>query len=88
MHWLGSRSRLRTVQTDVAATLSIVGERWALLIIRDLIMGPKRFSDLNRGLPGIPSNVLTARLKELEQNGIVARRVLPSRRSSPTKPTR
>ncbi|HEX4520711.1 MAG TPA: helix-turn-helix domain-containing protein [Gaiellaceae bacterium] len=61
----------------LAYALDLVGERWALLIIRDLIMGPKRFSDLNRGLPGIPSNVLTARLKELEQNGIVGRRVLP-----------
>jgi DNA-binding HxlR family transcriptional regulator len=61
----------------LAYALDLVGERWALLIIRDLLMGPKRFSDLNRGLPGIPSNVLTARLKELEQNGIVGRRVLP-----------
>jgi DNA-binding HxlR family transcriptional regulator len=61
----------------LAYALDLVGERWALLIVRDLIMGPKRFGDLNRGLPGIPSNVLSARLKELEGNGIVARRVLP-----------
>ncbi len=55
----------------------MVGERWALLIVRDLFVGPKRFSDLSRGLPGIPSNILTARLKELEVAGIVRRRLLP-----------
>lgn len=54
----------------------IVGERWGFLIIRDLLVGPKRFTDLSRGLPGIPSNVLTARLKELEEAGVVARRAL------------
>ncbi|MBV9276950.1 MAG: helix-turn-helix transcriptional regulator [Candidatus Eremiobacteraeota bacterium] len=57
--------------------LEIVGERWALLIVRDLLVGPKRFSDLQRGLPGIPSNILTTRLKELEDDGIVQRRLLP-----------
>jgi DNA-binding HxlR family transcriptional regulator len=61
----------------LAYALDLVGERWALLIVRDLMLAPKRFSDLQRGLPGIPSNVLSARLKELEQNGIVLRRVLP-----------
>jgi DNA-binding HxlR family transcriptional regulator len=62
----------------LAYALELVGERWALLIVRDLILGPKRFTDLNRGLPGIPSNVLSARLKELEERGIVRRRLLPS----------
>lgn len=57
--------------------LELVGERWALLIIRDLFVGPKRFSDLQRGLPGIPSNILTARLKELEEAAIVQRTVMP-----------
>ncbi len=57
-----------------ARALEIAGERWALLVIRDLLIGPKRFSDLQRGLPKIPSNVLTARLKELEESGIVRRR--------------
>ena len=57
--------------------LEIVGERWALLIVRDLLVGPKRFSDLQRGLPGIPSNILTTRLKELEDDGIIQRRLLP-----------
>ena len=60
-----------------ARALEAVGERWALLIVRDLLIGAKRFTDLLRGLPGIPSNVLTARLKELENAGIVRRRVLP-----------
>ena len=57
--------------------LEVLGERWALLIVRDLLVGPKRFTDLLHGLPGIPSNVLTARLKELEHAGIARRRVLP-----------
>lgn len=64
-----------------ARAMEIVGERWALLIIRDLMVGPKRFGDLLRGLPGIPTNILTTRLKELEEAGIVRRRALarPSR---------
>jgi DNA-binding HxlR family transcriptional regulator len=60
-----------------ARALEVVGERWALLVVRDLLVGPKRFTDLLRGLPGIPSNILTARLKELENAGVVRRRVLP-----------
>jgi DNA-binding HxlR family transcriptional regulator len=60
-----------------ARALEVVGERWALLIVRDLLIGPKRFSDLLRGLPGIPTNILTARLKELEEAGVVMRRALP-----------
>ncbi|MFW6075156.1 MAG: winged helix-turn-helix transcriptional regulator [Chloroflexota bacterium] len=61
----------------LARALEMVGERWALLIIRDLLVGPRRFSDLRRGLPKIPTNILTNRLKELERNGIVRRRELP-----------
>src|SRR3979411_3221280 len=57
--------------------LEAVGERWALLIVRDLLVGPKRFTDLLHGLPGIPSNVLTVRLKERENAGVARRRVLP-----------
>ena len=57
--------------------LELIGERWALLLIRDLLIGPKRFSDLHRGLPGIPTNILTARLKELEEAALVRRTVLP-----------
>jgi DNA-binding HxlR family transcriptional regulator len=61
----------------VARALDLVGERWGLLIVRDLILGPKRFTDLRRGLPGIGTNILAARLKELERGGVVARRTLP-----------
>jgi DNA-binding HxlR family transcriptional regulator len=60
-----------------ARAAEVLGERWALLIVRDLLVGPKRFTDLLRGLAGIPSNVLSARLKELEHADIVRRRVLP-----------
>jgi DNA-binding HxlR family transcriptional regulator len=60
-----------------ARGLEVVGERWALMIVRDLLVGPKRFTDLHRGLPGIPTNVLTARLKELEEAGVVQRSVPP-----------
>src|SRR6266508_2398186 len=61
----------------LAHALELVGERWALLIVRDLVPGPKRFTDLRRGLLRIPTNILSARLKELEGDGIVHRRVLP-----------
>ena len=60
-----------------ARALEVVGERWALLIVRDLLVAPKRFTDLLQGLPGIPSNVLTTRLKELEHAGVARRRILP-----------
>jgi len=61
----------------IARAMELVGERWAMLIVRDLILGPKRFTELRQGLPRIPSNILSARLKELEESGIVRRRVLP-----------
>ena len=57
--------------------LDLIGERWALLIARELILGPKRFTDLRAGLPAISPNVLTQRLEELEAAGIVRRRKLP-----------
>ena len=49
--------------------MELVGGRWTLLIVRDLLTGPKRFTDLREGLPGIPTNVLSARLRELEEDG-------------------
>ena len=58
----------------LARALDLIGGRWALLIVRDLLTGPKRFSELQEGLPGVPTNVLTARLRELEDEGIVLRR--------------
>lgn len=59
-----------------AHALDLVGERWALLIVRELVLGPKRFTDLRGGLPGISPNVLTQRLEELERASIVRRRRL------------
>lgn len=62
----------------LARALELVGERWALLIIRDLSVRPRRYTDLLDGLPGIPTNVLSARLKELEQSGVIERRIAPA----------
>ena len=50
----------------IARALDIVGERWALLVIRELLLGPKRFTDLRTGLPGVSANILSQRLRELE----------------------
>lgn len=61
----------------LAYALDIVGERWTLLIIRELMAGPRRFKDLIAGLPDISTNLLAERLKWLEQQGILCRRVLP-----------
>jgi DNA-binding HxlR family transcriptional regulator len=60
-----------------AHALDLVGERWALLIVRDLLFGPKRFTDLQAGLPQASPNVLTQRLRQLEDAGVVRRRRLP-----------
>ena len=57
----------------LARAAEIVGQRWTLLILRDLSVGPRRYSELVAGLPGIPTNTLASRLKELEDEGIVAR---------------
>jgi DNA-binding HxlR family transcriptional regulator len=57
----------------VVSALELVGERWALLIVRDLLVGPRRYSDLKKGLPRIPTNILSTRLKELQQDGVVRR---------------
>jgi DNA-binding HxlR family transcriptional regulator len=57
--------------------LELIGERWALLVLRELMLGPKRFSDLKADLPGISANVLTQRLEGLEETGLVMRRRLP-----------
>ncbi len=57
----------------VARAVELVGERWALLIVRDLLVGPRRYGELAAGLPRIPSNILAARLKELQAGGIIRR---------------
>jgi DNA-binding HxlR family transcriptional regulator len=61
----------------IPRALDRVGERWALLIVRELLLGPKRFTDLKAGLPNASPNVLSQRLRQLEQEGIVTRRKLP-----------
>jgi DNA-binding HxlR family transcriptional regulator len=60
----------------LARALDVVGERWSLLVLRELLFGPKRFTDLRAGMPGASPNVLAQRLRELEQAGIVRRRKL------------
>jgi DNA-binding HxlR family transcriptional regulator len=60
-----------------AFALDLVGERWALLVVRELLLGPKRFTDLRGGLPHASPNILSERLRELEQAGVVHRRKLP-----------
>src|SRR5215216_6317563 len=61
----------------MAHALSLVGERWSLLIVRELLHGPKRYTDLTNGLPGIGTNILASRLRDLEEIGVVRKRRLP-----------
>jgi len=61
----------------LAYALDVVGERWTILMIRELVVGPRRFTDLLAGLPGISTNLLAERLKSLEQQGLLVRRILP-----------
>ena len=66
----------------LARASDVVGERWGLLIVRDLLVRDQRFGDLKRGLPRIPTNVLTNRLKTLEEAGAVERKLLSSPRNT------
>jgi DNA-binding HxlR family transcriptional regulator len=70
---------MRTYDDGCAAAhaLDLVGERWALLVVRELLLGPKRFTDLRAGIPKASPNVLAQRLRELEGAGVVRRRKLP-----------
>ena len=70
---------MRSYEDGCAAAhaLDLVGERWALLVVRELLLGPKRFTDLRAGLPNASPNVLSQRLRELERAGVVRRRKLP-----------
>lgn len=61
----------------LSRALDVVGERWSLLIVRELTLGPRRYSDLRDGLPGIPTNLLSSRLRDLQAAGVVTRRSLP-----------
>ncbi len=57
----------------LTTAVELIGERWALLIVRDLLVGPRRYTDLKQGLPRIPTNILSTRLKELQSSGVVRR---------------
>src|ERR687889_1230549 len=73
-----ARSRRRYDDACAAAhALDLVGERWALLVMRELMLGPRRFRDLKASLPAISANVLTQRLEGLEAAGVLVRRKLP-----------
>lgn len=61
----------------VARALDVIGERWALLVVRELLLGPKRFTDLRAGMPHLSPDVLSQRLRELEQAGVLRRDKLP-----------
>lgn len=61
----------------IARALDLVGERWALLVVRELLLGPKRFTDLREGLPNVSPDVLAQRLRDLEATGVVRKRKLP-----------
>ncbi len=74
----GSEKRWYDDACGTALAMELVGERWSLLIARELMFGPRRFSELKGGLNGISANVLTQRLEGLERAGIVERRQLPS----------
>jgi DNA-binding HxlR family transcriptional regulator len=71
------KNRTYNQYCGLAYALDVVGERWTLLIVRELIAGPRRFKDLIEGLPDISTNLLADRLRSLEQQGILCRRVLP-----------
>ncbi|MEX1078331.1 MAG: helix-turn-helix domain-containing protein [Homoserinimonas sp.] len=60
-----------------AHALDLIGERWALIVIRELLLGPKRFVDIQRDIPGVGPGPLSKRLQELEETGVVERRILP-----------
>jgi DNA-binding HxlR family transcriptional regulator len=75
-HRIQIMSRTYDDPCGLARALDLVGERWALLIVRELLLGPKRFTDLRRGLPGASQSVLTQRLGELERGGVLRRRAL------------
>src|SRR5215211_7724293 len=74
---LGPKGRTYGDACGAAQGLDLVGERWALLVVRELLLGPKRFTDLREGLPGISTNILADRLEMLEMSGVARRRTLP-----------
>ena len=74
---MASRKRTYGDVCGVARALDMVGERWSLMIIRELLLGPKRFTDLRTGLPHVGPDVLSQRLRDLATEKLVAKRKLP-----------
>jgi DNA-binding HxlR family transcriptional regulator len=72
-----TRTRPHLDGCGIAHASELLGQRWALLVVRELLLGPKRFTDLRAGIPDVSPNVLSERLRELEHSGIVRRRKLP-----------
>src|SRR5262249_46934385 len=72
-----SKNRRYDQYCPVCHALELVGERWALLVVRELLKGPKRYTDLLEGMPGVGTNILASRLRELEAGGILQKRRLP-----------
>jgi DNA-binding HxlR family transcriptional regulator len=80
LHFLKSRRRLQAMRDrgygqfcGLARAAEVLGQRWTLLVLRDVLVSPRRYSDLLAGLPGIPTNRLATRLKELEDDGLILR---------------
>ena len=71
-----ARTRTKLDGCGIAHASDLLGQRWAMLVIRELLLGPKRFTDLRAGIPDISPNVLGQRLRELEEAGILGRRKL------------
>jgi DNA-binding HxlR family transcriptional regulator len=76
MSWMAAK-RTYGDPCGIARALDIVGERWALLVVRELLLGPKRFTDLRAGMPNLGPDVLSQRLRDLERAGVLSRRTLP-----------
>jgi DNA-binding HxlR family transcriptional regulator len=72
-----SKNRRYDQYCPVCHALELVGERWSLVIVRELLKGPKRYTDLIDGMPGVGTNILAARLRDLEAGGIIHKRKLP-----------
>ncbi|MFI6943784.1 winged helix-turn-helix transcriptional regulator [Streptomyces sp. NPDC050418] len=73
-----SRRRSYDQYCAIARSLDVVGDRWALLIVRELLAGPRRYTDLHADLPGVSTDMLATRLKDMEQTGLAVRRRLPA----------
>jgi DNA-binding HxlR family transcriptional regulator len=74
---MADRKRQYHQACGAAHALDILGERWAILVVRELLLGPKRFADIRAGLPGVSANVLSQRLDGLEHSGVLTKRRLP-----------